>query len=87
MYSRLCLIAAMALTVSATAMAEPTKPEARAPAKPASRAPELVLASAEQVVTPASDQDQAQPATVSPVKKRAARVTSCRCAGQASPGQ
>ena len=86
MYSRLTLIGALALAISATASAEPAKPDVRAAAKPVNRAPALVLASAEQAVPPeASTSDQAQPPAMP--KKRAARVTTCRCADQASSGQ
>ena len=86
MYSRLSLIGALALAISATASAEPAKPDVRAAAKPANRPPALVLASAEQPVAPeVSAPDQAQPSPMP--KKRVARVTTCRCADQANSGQ
>ena len=87
MYSRLSLIGAVTLTIAATAIAEPAKTDIRAGAKPATRTPELVLASAEQALpAPAATPDQTQ-ATVAQPKKRAARVTSCRCGDQANSGQ
>lgn len=76
MHSRCLIIAATAaLALDAPAAAEPAKPAA----KPAAERPAaVVLASADQPRPPAVVV-QAQAA---PPKKRAARVTSCRCAGQ-----
>jgi hypothetical protein len=88
MHSRISAIGAVALTLAAVASAEPAKPEARPSVQATSRPPELVMASAEQARTPAAvATDQTQPATSAPVKKRAARVTSCRCADQVPSGQ
>ena len=88
MYSRISAIGAVALVLAAMANAEPAKPEARPSAHSTSRPPELVMASAEQAPAPtAVETDQTQPATAAPVKKRAARVTSCRCADQTPSGQ
>jgi hypothetical protein len=75
MHSRCLIIAATALAFAGSATAEPAKPAA----KPAAERPaEVVLASADQDRPPAVVV-QAQAA---PAKKRAARVTTCRCAGQ-----
>lgn len=78
MYARLMVIAAAAL-IGTSAVAEPPKPAPRDSAPPASRPAEVVLASAEQVPQPAPVAEQQTPA---PPKKRAARVTTCRCADQ-----
>jgi hypothetical protein len=76
MTARLMIIAAAALTVATSAIAEPAKPQSPQ-ANPPSRPPAtLVLASAEQAQAPAPAADQQSPA---PVKHRAARVTTCRC--------
>ena len=85
MFSRYLMIAsAAALVATGVSAAEPSKPADKPAAHPANDRPaEVVLASAEQLPTPAAV-DQAQATT--PVKKpRAARVTSCRCAGQTPP--
>ena len=77
MHSRCLIIAATALAFAGSAAAEPAKPAAQ-PAS-TSRPAEVVLASADQIRTPAVvAQAQATPAK----KPRAARVTTCRCAGQ-----
>ena len=83
MHARLVMIAAAALTIGATAAAEPPKSEPRDTAQPANRSAEVILASADQVravpvadeAVPAADQPVATPAK----RPRAARVTSCRC--------
>ena len=75
------LIASAALAFAASAAAEPAKPLHSA-VQPANRPAEVMMASAEQipVVVPAAATDGPEAA---PVKKpRAARVTTCRCAGQ-----
>jgi hypothetical protein len=75
------LIASAALVFAANAAAEPAKPLHPA-VQPANRPAEVMMASADQVpvVIPASASDSPEAA---PVKKpRAARVTTCRCAGQ-----
>lgn len=78
MHSRYLIIAAGALAFAGTAAAEPAKPAEKPAAQPASERPaEVVLASADRA--PAMvEQAQASPAK----KPRAARVTTCRCAGQ-----
>ena len=78
MYARLMVIAA-ALTIGTPALAEPSKMPAPDSVQPPSRPAEVVLASAEQVPAPAP---VAEPQNPAPPKKRAARVTTCRCAGQ-----
>jgi hypothetical protein len=76
MYARLVIIAAALSTLGAAAAADPArvpdsaKAEATHPQKP------VVLASADSVETPAPAAAQ-QPAAAP--KKRAARVTTCRC--------
>ena len=76
MHSRCLIIAATALAFAGSAAAEPAKPAAQ-PA-PANRPAEVVLASADQIRPAVVAQAQATPAK----KPRAARVTTCRCAGQ-----
>lgn len=79
MYGRCLIIAATALALAGTAIAEPAKPAPRPVQQPATNRPaEVVLASAEQVSAPAAVTPVATPAK----KPRAARVTTCRCAGQ-----
>ena len=82
MYRRYLMIASAALAFAGAAAAEPAKPADKPnAAQPANNRPaEVVLASAEQLPTPAAV-DQAQ-AVTPPKKPRAARVTTCRCAGQ-----
>ena len=78
MYGRYLIIASSALAFAGAAAAEPAKP-GQPEAKPAAQRPaEVVLASAEQIPAPATVTPAATPAK----KPRAARVTSCRCAGQ-----
>lgn len=82
MHSRYLIIATAALALAGTAVAaEPQKPAAQPASQPATDRPaEVVLASAAQLPAPAVVAPaQATPA---PKKPRAARVTSCRCAGQ-----
>src|SRR4051812_48695099 len=77
MYARSMVIAATALTMAASAVAEPVQPVAREAAQPASQSKPVLLASAEQIRAPGAAADQAAPA---PVKRpRVARVTTCRC--------
>ena len=78
MYGRYLIIAS-ALAFAGSAAAEPAKPAAKPVAQPATDRPAaVVLASADQPVAPAV----VTPAQAAPAKKRAARVTTCRCAGQ-----
>ena len=72
MYARLIVIAAT-LAIGTAAAAAPPKPQAAA--APATSKP-VVLASADTVNTNPVATDGQAPA---PVKRRAARVTSCRC--------
>lgn len=75
MHSRYLITAATALAFAGSAAAQPAKP---APQQaPANRPAEVVMASADQIRAPAVVA-QATPAK----KPRAARVTTCRCAGQ-----
>ena len=79
MYGRYLIIASSALAFAGAAAAEPAKPAGQPEVKPAAQRPaEVVLASAEQIPAPATVTPAATPAK----KPRAARVTSCRCAGQ-----
>ena len=82
MSSRYWIPVAAALAFAGAAAAEPAKPADQPAAKPAvDRPAEVVLASAEQARPPAVVTPAATPAK----KPRAARVTSCRCAGQTPP--
>ena len=82
MFARSMLIAA-ALASATSAWAEPAKPQPQPADQPAARGA-VILASAENVrVAPVATDPQAP----QPVKRRAARVTSCRCAGQPTQEQ
>ena len=70
---------ATALTLSAAAVAEPSRPARHEASQPSGHSNEVVLASADQVQAPTPSPDQA---TATPVKHRAARVTTCRCGDQ-----
>ena len=85
MLTRYAMFGAAALAFAGIAAAEPVKPES-APSSQATNRPAVVLASADQVRTPAAI-DQAQAESATPVKRRAARVTSCRCGGQTPSDQ
>ena len=84
MLVRYLLIGSVALSLTVPAAAEPAKPVAPEASRPESRPAEVVLASAEQVsvALPAVQDPAAAPPVAAPVKKRAARVTTCRCADQ-----
>jgi len=85
MLVRKLLIAAAAMSFTAMAAAEPPKTVAPGAAQPVNRPAEVVLASAEQVSVPspaAQDQNTEAQTPAAPVKKRAARVTTCRCGDQ-----
>lgn len=86
MLVRYLLIGAVAMSLTAPAAAEPAKPAPAEAGRPESRPVDVVLASAEQVrVALPAVQDPAaagQTPAAAPVKKRAARVTTCRCADQ-----
>ena len=84
MHARLVMIAAAALTIGATAAAEPPKAEERDSAEPANRSAEVILASVDQVRASVPAVDEPNPVADQPVatpakRPRAARVTSCRC--------
>jgi len=81
MYLRFTVIAAAALTIGAAAVAEPSRPAASATNQPTHPPAQVVLASAEQtqVQAPAPTPDQP---VATPVKHRAARITTCRCGDQ-----
>lgn len=77
MYGRPFAIAAAAMLLASPAAAEPAQP-AKADAKPA----QTLLAQASEVKLPVVKDDSAQP----PAKpRRAARVTTCRCADVSAP--
>lgn len=79
MNTRYLLIAATAVALGAQASAEPAKPAASPAAQPAERP--VMMASADNVRPAPVAVGEAQAAT--PAKRpRAARVTTCRCAGQ-----
>lgn len=84
MQARFTIIAAVALTISTSAFAEPAKSRGAPPPRPATQPAEVVLASADNVrdVAPSADQPSA------PVKRpRVARVTTCRCGDQQAEDQ
>jgi hypothetical protein len=83
MHARVMAIAAAVLLVATSAMAaEPVKKPAPQPTKPA------VSHSTPVVVLASNDQPTAERVEVSPpVKRRAARVTTCRCGGDPQPAQ
>ena len=86
MFVRYLLIGATALSLTMPAAAEPAKPVANEANRPENRPAQVVMASAEQVsaalpAVASPSLPEAAPAAA-PVKKRAARVTTCRCADQ-----
>lgn len=84
MHTRFMLVAALAaMTLSAPVGAEPAKAPAQPAAQP-NRPAEILLASAE-IRAPGQTVEAAQGEAQSPApakRPRAARVTTCRCAGQ-----
>ena len=82
MQIRFMMVAAAALGLSASAFADPATPAEQDTAQPASKPARVVLASAEPVQAPDAVAEPQQSQT--PVKRRAARVTTCRCGGQNS---
>jgi hypothetical protein len=80
---RYLLVAPFALAFAGATSAAPANPAAKAEEPTVSRPATVVLASAEQVAAAV----QSPPGqAVTPAKRpRAARVTSCRCAGQVGP--
>lgn len=84
MYRRYWIVASAALAMAGTAAAEPAKPapqpaEQVAPSRPA----EVIMASADQIRPPIVVAQAGTPAK----KPRAARVTTCRCAGQSGQNE
>jgi len=84
MHTRYLLIASAALAMASTAAAEPAKPQPQPAAQPANRPAEVMMASADRLPTAVPAAAQEQP-TVPAKRPRAARVTTCRCAGQNQP--
>ena len=88
MHSRL-IIAALAATFAMPVAAEPADAPATQTSQQASTAseetrPAEVLLASSEIRAPGQQSDgQATP----PVKRRAARVTACRCGGQTTPQQ
>lgn len=76
----LLLITSATLGFGPAALAEPAKAPVQKAEQPADRPVEIVIASADQA-RPSASIDQHDPAAA-PVKRRAARVTTCRCGGQ-----
>jgi len=83
MSARLTMIAAAALSIGTSAFAEPARTQDHAN-QPANRPAAIVLASAEAAQAPAPAADQPTPP---PAKRRAARVTTCRCGDPQPEGQ
>ena len=81
MRARLLLVAVSGLSFAAAAAAEPAKAPIRKAEQPAEQAAPIVIASAEEVRTPVTGQDSGAPAK----RERKARVTTCRCGGEATP--
>ena len=84
MHARLMVIAAAALTIGTSALAEPPKTRAARAAQPATPPAQVLMASAEEARDPAP---AAEPATPPVKRPRAARVTTCRCGDQQAPDQ
>jgi len=84
MFTRYLLLSASILAVASPALADPAKPAPRETVVDADapRPAQVVLASAEQVASTAPAEDTQ--ANTPPKRPRAARVTTCRCAGQTS---
>jgi hypothetical protein len=79
MGARFVVIAVAMLAAGTAAAAEPPKAPSKPVAQPSDRPAPVLLASADQVSAPSPAQNQSAPA---PVRKRAARVTACRCGDQ-----
>ncbi len=83
MHARFVTIAAAVLLSGTSASAaEPVKKPAPQAKQTQTRSTPVVLASADQV-----SPDATSDATPPPVKRRAARVTTCRCGGDPQPVQ
>lgn len=90
MHSRFMLIAALVASLATPAVAEPGKIVAQQVSQPTARPAQILLAQADIRTSQQSDgqvaqADSAPPAdsqAPAPAKRRASRVTTCRCAGQ-----
>jgi hypothetical protein len=78
MSARLVMFTVAMLAAGSALAAEPPKTPVKEAAQPAKRPAPVMLASAEQVPNPTPGDQVVQ----APVKRRAARVTSCRCGDQ-----
>lgn len=78
------MIAATAMSAATMAIAEPTQPNVRQASQQDSRPVEVVMASADRLPNTENPSAEAQPASAAAPRKRAARVTTCRCG---DPGQ
>ena len=74
------MVAVAGLAAAAAAAAEPAKPPVRKAEQPTEQPAPVLVAAADQVRAEPSAEAQPQPAA--PTKRRAARVTTCRCGGQ-----
>ena len=84
MTARMFMIAATALSAASMATAEPQQPNGRPATQDNDRPMQVVMASAERVPAAENPSGEAQPASAPAPRKRAARVTTCRCG---DPGQ
>ena len=80
MHARL-MIMVSAVAITAGAGAQPVKAPAQVTNQPPIRTAPVVLASADHVSPPTPVADP----VAAPVKRRAARVTTCRCGGDPRP--
>ena len=80
MHARL-MIMVSAVAITAGAGAQPVKTPAQVTNQPPIRTAPVVLASADHVSPPTPVADP----VAAPVKRRAARVTTCRCGGDPRP--
>lgn len=78
MSARSVVIAIAMLAAGTAVTAEPPKAPAKDAVQPAKRPASVMLASADQVSSPTPTDQNVQ----APVKRRAARVTTCRCGDQ-----
>lgn len=83
MLVRYLLAGAIALGLTAPSAAQTAQPQGQPTQAAESRPAEVVMASAERTSVPNAEAPAAASETpAAPARKRAARVTSCRCAGQ-----
>jgi hypothetical protein len=80
MRARLLMVALAGLTVAGASAAEPAKAPVRKAEQPAEQPAPVLVAAADQVR--AQPTAEPQPQAAAPVKRRAARVSTCRCGGQ-----